>query len=109
MSITLTHPGKGRQVTVPDAVAESYVSQGWVVPGSPAPAEPDSAPSKSWKVDELKAYAGEHGIDLGGATNKADILSVIEAAGSSEEDAHADADDGEADAVPADADDGADD
>lgn len=40
MSITLTHPGKGRQVTVPDDVAESYVSQGWVVPGSPAPAEP---------------------------------------------------------------------
>lgn len=109
MSITLTHPGKGRQVTVPDAVAESYVSQGWVVPGSPAPAEPDSAPSKSWKVDELKAYADEHSIDLGDATKKADILSVIEAGGSSEEDADADADDGEADAVPADADDGADD
>lgn len=109
MSITLTHPGKGRQVTVPDAVAESYVSQGWVVPGSPAPAEPDSAPSKSWKVDELKAYAGQHGIDLGDVTKKADILSVIEAAGSSEEDADADADDAEAAAVPADAVDGADD
>jgi len=108
MSITLTHPGKGRQVTVPDAVAESYISQGWVVPGSPTPAEPDSAPSKSWKVDDLKAYAEENAIDLGTATKKADILTAIEAAASSEEDADADADDGEAGAVPADADGGAD-
>lgn len=109
MSITLTHPGKGRQVTVPDAVAESYISQGWVVPGSSTPAEQDSAPSKSWKVDELKAYAEEHAIDLGTATKKADILTAIEAAGSSEEDADADADNGEAGSVPADADGGADD
>lgn len=109
MSITLKHPGKGRTVVVPDNVAESYISQGWVVPGSPAPAEQDSAPSKSWKVDELKAYAEENSIDLGGATKKADILTAIEAAASSEEDANADADNGEAGAVPADADDGADD
>lgn len=109
MSITLTHPGKGRQVTVPEAVADSYISQGWVAAGSPAPAEQESVPSKSWKVDELKAYAEEREIDLGDATKKADILSVIEAAGSSEEDADADADDGEADAVSADADGGAED
>lgn len=109
MSITLKHPGKGRTVTVPDNVAESYISQGWVVPGSPAPAEPDSAPSNSWKVAELKAYAKEHGVDLGDATKKADILTAIDAAASSEEDEDADADNGEADAVPADADDGADD
>lgn len=104
MSITLTHPVKGRQVIVPDEVAESYTSQGWVVPGSPAPAEQDSAPSTSWKVDELKAYAEEHGVDLGDAKKKADIVSVIEAAGSSEEGDDADADDAEAAAVPADAD-----
>ncbi|WP_404474833.1 hypothetical protein [Microbacterium aerolatum] len=109
MSITLKHPGKGRTVVVPDAVAESYISQGWVVPGSPAPAEQDSAPSKSWKVDELKAYADENGIDLGDATKKADILAAIETAASSEEDDDADADDAEAAAVPADADGGADD
>jgi hypothetical protein len=109
MSTTLKHPGKGRTVIVPDAVAESYISQGWVVPGSPAPAETDSAPSKSWKVDELKAYAEENAIDLGTATKKADILTAIEAAASSEEDEDADADTGEAGTVPADADDGADD
>lgn len=124
MSITLTHPGKGRKVTVPDAVAESYISQGWVVPGSPAPAEPDSAttetkaeePSKKWNKGQLTAYAGEHGIDLTDAKTKDDILALIAAAAltaedadeSDEEDEDADADNGEADAVPADAVDGAD-
>ena len=96
--------GKGRKVTVPDAVADSYISQGWVVPGSPAPAEQESFDISKLKVAELKAYADEHGIDLGEATKKADILTAIEAAVSTEEDADADADDGEAGAVPADAD-----
>ncbi|WP_067198918.1 hypothetical protein [Microbacterium sp. XT11] len=109
MSITLKHPGKGRQVTVPDNVADSYISQGWVVPGSPAPAEQETVDISKLKVDELKAYAEEHGIDLGDAKKKADILTVIETATSSEEDANADADDAEAAAVPADADGGADD
>ena len=108
MSITLTHPGKGRKVTVPDAVADSYISQGWVAAGSPAPAEQESVNISKLKVDELKAYAEEHGIDLGSATKKADILTAIEAAASSEEDEDADADTGESAAVPADAVDGAD-
>lgn len=30
------------------------------------------------KVDELKAYATEHKIDLGDVTNKADILKIIQ-------------------------------
>lgn len=32
------------------------------------------------KVDELKAYADEHGVDLGEATKKADIIAVLEQA-----------------------------
>lgn len=32
------------------------------------------------KVDELKAYAAEHNIDLGEATKKEDIISVISSA-----------------------------
>lgn len=32
------------------------------------------------KVAELKAYASEHGIDLGEATKKADIVAAITAA-----------------------------
>ena len=108
MSITLTHPGKGRQVTVPDDVADSYTSQGWVAAGSPAPAEQESVDISTLKVDELKAYAEEHGIDLGYAKKKDEIRAVIAAANSSEEGDDADADDAEAAAVPADADGSAD-
>lgn len=32
------------------------------------------------KIDELKAYADEHGVDLGEATKKADIIAVLEQA-----------------------------
>ncbi|WP_280389307.1 Ish1 domain-containing protein [Nocardia wallacei] len=38
---------------------------------------PAGDPSESWTVAELKAYADEHGIDLGEATKKADILAAI--------------------------------
>lgn len=41
---------------------------------------PDETPDESWKVDELKAYAEQHNIDLGDATKKADILDAIRAA-----------------------------
>ena len=37
-------------------------------------------PLASMKVEELKAYAAEKGIDLGEATKKADIIAVIKAA-----------------------------
>ena len=42
---------------------------------------PEGSPDESWKVDELKAYAAERGIDLADATKKADILAAIELAG----------------------------
>ncbi|MFC9786438.1 hypothetical protein [Rhodococcus sp. NPDC127528] len=42
-------------------------------------ADLDGGPSDSWKVPELKAYAAEHGIELGEATKKADILAAIAA------------------------------
>lgn len=34
-------------------------------------------PSDDWTVDELKAYAEEHDIDLAGATKKADVLKAV--------------------------------
>ncbi len=123
MSITLKHPGKNRQVIVPEAVADSYISQGWVAAGSPASAEQESAttetkvekPSKKWNKDQIATYAKDHEIALDEAKTKDDMLALIsaaelakETAASSEEDADADADNGEAGAVPADADDGAD-
>lgn len=39
-----------------------------------------ASPFSGMKVDELKAYAAEHNIDLGEATKKDDIISVISAA-----------------------------
>lgn len=123
MSITLKHPGKNRRVTVPEEVAESYISQGWVVPGSPAPAEPDSAttepkiekPSKKWNKDQIASYAKDHKIEISEAKTKDDMLALINAAelakesgagdgGEQEEESGAGSDTGEAGAVPADAD-----
>ncbi|WP_024356686.1 hypothetical protein [Leucobacter chironomi] len=70
---------QGRIVDVPENLAEGYIALGWEkVSGSPDTSEP-TAPSKSWKVDALKAYATEHGIDLGAASKKDDILAAIEA------------------------------
>ena len=42
--------------------------------------EADAKPIDEMKVDELKAYAAEHNIDLGEVKNKADILKTIQEA-----------------------------
>ena len=52
--------------------------------------ERSETPDKAWKVAELKAYADEHGIDLGDATKKDDILAAIEAAGEEADDDESD-------------------
>lgn len=118
MSITLTHPGKGRQVTVPDDVADSYTSRGWVAAGSPASAGQESAatetkaekPSKKWNKDQIASYARDHDIAVDEAKTKDDMLALIEAAelakdagsgGEQEEETGAGSDDAEAGSVPA--------
>ncbi len=42
--------------------------------------EVGAEPLDKMKVDELKAYAAEHNIDLGDDTNKAEILKTIQKA-----------------------------
>lgn len=37
-------------------------------------------PDKSWTGAAIREFAGDHGIDLGEASTKADMLAVIEAA-----------------------------
>lgn len=60
-------------VNVSDETA-TLLGSGW----DSADEQPKSeTPDKSWKVDELKAYAVEKSIDLGDATKKDDILSVL--------------------------------
>ena len=41
---------------------------------------PDGDPSDDWKVDELRAWADAHDVDLDDAKKKADILAAIELA-----------------------------
>lgn len=71
---TLTNPDTGQTVTVPDNVAESYTSQGWVRPGTPAPAEPGL---DSLTIPELRHFAEENGVDLTGLKRKPQIITAI--------------------------------
>ena len=43
-----------------------------------AAVEVESAPSMDWTAAQIKQYAEEHGVDLGGATTKADMLAAID-------------------------------
>lgn len=74
---SIKNPATGQQLTVPDDVAESYTSRGWVTPGSPAPAEPGL---DSLTIPQLRDFAGENGVDLKGLKRKPQIVTAIETA-----------------------------
>ncbi|MFM9563253.1 MULTISPECIES: Ish1 domain-containing protein [Streptomyces] len=71
-----------------DAEAEALVTGGYGVyegdtrpkPLAEVAEDEDARPSDKWTVDRLKQWATKHGIDLGGATKKADVLAAISAA-----------------------------
>lgn len=70
----------GRQITVPDTEIDYYLAQGWhSTSAAPTPPReyPEGEPGQSWKAGELRAYAAAHGIDLGEATKKGDMLAVL--------------------------------
>lgn len=76
----------GRMVTFPaGTVVSDAVAQGITNPkawgsGEPdvdEPAFPEGEPSESWKKAQLEAYASDKGIDLDGASTKADILAKL--------------------------------
>lgn len=46
-------------------------------PVVPVAVDPASIPSEEWTVKDLRTYAEDHGIDLAGATTKADILAAV--------------------------------
>ena len=58
-----------------EALASKLKDLGHTVEG-----KADAKSIDEMKVDELKAYAAEHNIDLGEAKNKADILKTIQEA-----------------------------
>ena len=66
---------KGVFETNYEALASKLKDLGHTVEG-----EADAKPIDEMKVDELKAYAAEHNIDLGEVKNKADILKTIQEA-----------------------------
>lgn len=66
---------KGVFETNDEALASKLKDLGHTVEG-----EADVKPIDEMKVDELKAYAAEHNIDLGEVKNKADILKTIQEA-----------------------------
>jgi hypothetical protein len=82
-----------RGYIVPDAVAAEYNK---MLAGDTEPVEevaveepeeegpPEGEPDGSWKNDEIKTWAEAHGVDLGGATKKADMLAAIQAADTEE-------------------------
>ena len=71
---------KGVLETNDKAIADRLAALGHTVMG-----EADAKPLDEMKVDELKAYAAEHNIDLGDAVKKADILKVIQEAAAGSE------------------------
>ncbi|MFJ4038207.1 hypothetical protein ACIPVB_08965 [Microbacterium sp. NPDC090007] len=76
----LTHGTKRRKVNVPDEQVKFYMHHGWVPDVVVASEIPEGTPSVDWTAKELDAYAADRGIDLGGATKKADKVAAIAAA-----------------------------
>lgn len=82
-----------RGYVVPDAVAAEYrrmlagetpaVEEEAVAEESVE--EKSSFPDASWKNDDIKEWAESHGVDLGNATKKADMLAAIQSADTKEE------------------------
>lgn len=66
---------KGVVETNDEQIAFKLKSMGHTVTG-----EADASTLDDMKVEELKAYAAEHNIDLSEATKKADILKIIQEA-----------------------------
>lgn len=68
--------GSGLVVSVDDSKDERFAS-GWKPYDGTDTGTKSDTPDKSWKLDELKAFAAEHSVDLGDATKKDDILAVL--------------------------------
>lgn len=74
---------------VPVSVSKKYETDSLGASPEEAVAEEDEgesdSPDGSWKVAEIKEWAQAHGVDLGDATKKADILAAISSADTKEE------------------------
>lgn len=60
---------------LPNPVPQSWLDQG-MFPHLSA-RKPPAQPDDTWTVAQLRSHAERHGIDLTGATNKAEILTAV--------------------------------
>lgn len=68
---------------IPAGAEDHYVAPqvtAEVAPAEEAQDEPENGPDESWKNADIEAYAADNGVDLDGATKKADMLAAIAAA-----------------------------
>lgn len=68
-------------------LAEVVVPAGTSAPKSDPDVIPDGDPTEKWTTAQLTAYAEKHGIDLDGATRKADVAAKVIPAGAPTESA----------------------
>lgn len=73
----LKNKSNGVIVNVDDLTA-ARLGSGWEDADKPAAPKKSETPDKTWKNDDLVAYATEHSIDLGDATKKEDLVAAIE-------------------------------
>lgn len=72
---------------LPNPVPESWLRKNTfprlasAPPSKGADAQPDGPPTDAWNLDQLRAHADAQGIDLAGATKKADVLAAIKKEG----------------------------
>lgn len=67
----------GRPHRVPEHFVDHPVLGRDITTTPPADATPTGEPSEEWTVAQLKDHATRHGVSLGGATTKADILAAL--------------------------------
>ena len=60
-----------------DRAALAYFERRGYTVDHGAPAYPEGTPGEKWTVDQLKAYAADHDIDLTGVSGKDNIVKAV--------------------------------
>lgn len=86
--VAVRNPTTGRVEHVPSHFLDNPVLLAGrePVPADAPPSEGGSVPSEKWLKADLEKYADDHGIDLAGASTKADMVAAIEAGPTSTDD-----------------------
>lgn len=88
MQVNLTHNvviagqphAAGDQVEVSEELARELVQNDLGTAAAAEQPEQPAGPSKDWKLDDLKGYATERGLDVAEARTKQEVLDALAAA-----------------------------